>query len=467
MIEFHFEITVLVCLLVSLFGIYKAAGTLNPGKVNVISAFYYLFLLQTFAGIALIVLGFDKHYTLNRLINRDETIEITFWVIMVAAVFIPFCIFLFEKLFRINAKNDYSTYLSQTVEVSNEETIYKVIVIGTIIGAVLMIVWFMKIGYIPALMLVHSPEQFDFALERSRIGNIYLIHPYISNILILTCIPLLSYLAFTYALVKKEKKWYILFGILFIMSLLVKTYNFAKSPVVYHLVVFLMIYIYCKGGISKKILAAFLLLSIAGIIFMYWATGYEGAILDIYNGPIGRTLFSQLGALLCVFDAFPQFFGFLNGRSLSAPLLPLLGMNSDMHLRSGKLMMDFYGSEGVYDGGAGVLNSFFVGEAYANYGWKGVIFSFIWVSLMFVILFAVVLKLKKTPMMITFFAAFTLKMPMATQGGFFDFIFSVDFIVTGIVFLMGYYLLERKNMPEIIYKKIRKYQNKKNVKLKE
>lgn len=454
MIELHFEIVILICLAASLFGIYKAAGTLNPGKVNIISAFYYLFLLQTFVGIALIVLGFDKHYTLNRLINREETIEIAFWVIMAAAVFMPFCMFFFEKIFKINAKREYSIYLNQTVKVKNEDTIYKVIIIGTMIGMILMIAWFIKIGYIPALMLVHSPENFDFALERSRIGSIYLIHPYVSNILILTCIPLLSYLAFTYVLVKKEKKWYILFGILFFMSLLVKTYNFAKSPVVYHLVVFLMIYIYCKGGISKKALVAFILVSISGIVFMYWATGYNGTLLDIYNGPIGRTLFSQLGALLCVFDAFPRFFGFLNGRSLSAPLLPLLRMNPDMHLRSGKLMMDFYGSEGVYDGSAGVLNSFFVGEAYANYGWKGVAFSLIWVSMIFVIVLAIVLKLKKTPMMVTFFAVFTLKMPMATQGGFFDFIFSVDFIVTSVVFLAGYYLLEENNILEIIYRKI-------------
>ena len=40
-------------------------------------------MLQTFAGTALILLGFDKHYTLGYLLNRDKSCMITevvvFW----------------------------------------------------------------------------------------------------------------------------------------------------------------------------------------------------------------------------------------------------------------------------------------------------------------------------------------------------------------------------------------------------
>lgn len=60
----------------------KAAGTLNPGKVNVISYIYYIFMLQTFAGTALILLGFDKHYTLGYLLNRDKSCMITEVVVL-------------------------------------------------------------------------------------------------------------------------------------------------------------------------------------------------------------------------------------------------------------------------------------------------------------------------------------------------------------------------------------------------
>ena len=57
----------------------KAAGTLNPGKVNVISYIYYIFMLQTFAGTALILLGFDKHYTLGYLLKLYDYRSSCFW----------------------------------------------------------------------------------------------------------------------------------------------------------------------------------------------------------------------------------------------------------------------------------------------------------------------------------------------------------------------------------------------------
>ena len=67
----------------------KAVGTLNPGKLNIISYVYYIFMLQSFAGAALILLGNDKHYTLNYLLNREESIRITISVIFLTAVLLP------------------------------------------------------------------------------------------------------------------------------------------------------------------------------------------------------------------------------------------------------------------------------------------------------------------------------------------------------------------------------------------
>ena len=433
---------IMICFGCSTFLFYRAAGTLNPGKANIITAFYYLFMLQTFIGIALITLGWDKHYTLDRLIERERSIQIGFIVIMAVSVIMPLVCIFFEKVCKINARKEYLLYLWKPAQVYNEELVYRVVCISSVFCIILLFIWFVQIGYIPALMLVHAPEDFNYAVERINIANSYLVHPYISNILILTCIPLLSYIAFSYMLVKADRKWYILFGILFMASILTKTYDFAKSPVVYYLAVFVLILIYNRGGVGWKLLGVFGMIAVVALVLMYRFTGYEGTLFDLYNGPVGRTLFSQLGALLCVFDAFPFCFNFLQGRSLSAPLLPILGMNPDMHLRSGKLMMAFYGSENVYDGSAGVLNSFFVGEAYANYGLEGIVFSVVWVMFLFTVIFIIVLKLKKTPMTIAFAAVMTVKMVLASQGGFFDFLFNVDLIFTCLVFLVGYILFD-------------------------
>ncbi|MCB6203671.1 oligosaccharide repeat unit polymerase [Extibacter muris] len=443
--EKWFLILIVACLFFSICLFRKAAGTLNPGKINIVSGVFYLFMLQSFLGISLIMLGLDRHYTLDRLINREAAISKTFIVIMLVAVAFPLCMVIIQKLLKFVPSEEYKRYLVKETEVKNDASAFIVLCIAGAVCILLMLLWFSKIGYIPFFRLLSAPEGFNFSLARQRISSTYLWHPYVSNILVLAAIPLLSYCAFAYFLVKRDKKWGILFFLLLGSSILTKTYDFAKSPVVYYLAVFLVIYIYYKGKIR---LFHMMLVGVgmsALLVFMYWMTGFKGTLLDIYNGPIGRTLFSQLGALLCVFDAFPSIFNFIGGRSLSGPLLPIIGLSQDMHLRSGRLMMDFYGSEGVYDGTAGVLNSFFVGEAYANYGMCGILFAIIWISLLITVLFKVIIKLKKTPVMIAFMATMTLKIAATTQSGFFDFIFSVDWIFTTILFIGLYILVDSKN----------------------
>ena len=101
--------------------------------------------------------------------------------------------------------------------------------------------------------------------------------------------------------------------------------------------------------------------------------------------------------------------------------------------------MGFYGSRSVYDGIAGVMNTNFVGEAYANFGWAGILFSIVWVGLFISLLFYMIIKIKKTPATIAFLAVITKTIGAMSQGGFFDFIYSFSVIVTIIGFLIIIY----------------------------
>lgn len=417
----------------------KAAGTLDIGKINIISYVYYLFLLQTFIGISLIKLGFDEHYTLNYLLNRERSINITFVVVMLMAIMFPFIIIVVEKILKVNMRQTYSSFLESKVEKGGKNFYYKGISITSIILLILLVGYLIKIGYVPLLKLIFNSGEFDFAHERIRIGNVYFIHPYITNLLILQGIPLLSYLSFSFALIEREKRWYILTSILFIASVVTKTYKFSKAPLPFHLFVYILICIYLFGGIKKRIM----ILIGAGMVIMfmgmYALTGTSSSLFDIYNGICGRTLFTQVGTLSYVFDLFPEHISFLEGRSLSGNILRLLGKNPEEHLRSAKLVMDFYGSEKVYDGTGGVMNSIFVGEAYANWGWIGIVVSIVWVGIVIGVLSVMIVKMKKNAVSIAFFATITAKIGNITQGGFCDFIYNVDLYMTICIFIGLYF----------------------------
>jgi hypothetical protein len=85
------------------------------------------------------------------------------------------------------------------------------------------------------------------------------------------------------------------------------------------------------------------------------------------------------------------------------------------------------------------MNTNFIGEAYANFGWAGLVFSIVWVGLVISLLFFMIIKIKKTPATIAFLAVMTKSIGAMTQGGFFDFIYSFSTIVTIVGFLIIIY----------------------------
>ncbi len=432
MLLFHILLMVLG-LMVSLYLFHRAAGTLSIGKINIISYTYYLFLVQTYLGISLIMLGFDKHYTLNYLTQGDQVLNTVFYVVIATMILLPLVILGVFKVAKVKAGPDYADYLQAPTKSMNDRCIFWLIVVGGGICLLLLGVYLVKIGYIPLLRMVHAPAGFDFALERSRINSVIVINQYVRNLLILQFIPLLSYVTFAFALSTKKLKWNVLAVVFFIASIITKTNNFSKSPIIFHLFIYLLIFIYLKGGLKKRFFI-FFWIAMAGVTVGFYAVlgagGMPNGWLDIYNGPLGRTIFTQVGTMSYSFDMFPHIYPFLGGRSFTPTLLRLVGADPDRHLRSAKVIMDFYGSDKVYDGTAGVMNSCFLGEAYANFGYVGIAFSILWVGLILAVFFLLMIKLPKTPVTVTLAAVMASKFALMSQGGFTDFVYSADILVT-------------------------------------
>lgn len=433
---------VLLIFSLSVFLFYKAAGTLNPGKLNIVSYTFFIFMLQSFFGTALLSLGFDGHYTFVYLLDKEKSTEMTVAVVFGIAVLLPLFILFFEKIFRTDVKSAYSSFLKRSIQVKKDRLFFFCFCIAAAVSLLILAGFLTKIGYVPFFRLFFAPDGFDYSVERARISELYFLHPYITNIGMLMALPLLSYISFSYFISEKGRKWMIVSGVLFIAGIIVKTYKFEKSQLIFHLLIYVLIYLYYRGGIRLRYMV--LLGGALGcmIVGFYFATGFQGSIADIYNGPIGRVLFTEVGTLAYCFDLFPQVFSFLGGRSFTPTILNLLGMDSSLHLRSSELTMAFYGSEKVYDGTAGVMNTLFAGEAYANWGWVGIAVSVVWVALVISAAICIVLKMKKTPGTIVLAAVLSVKLGAMLEGGFCDFVYNFDMIFTVICLLFIYFAFE-------------------------
>ncbi|MBQ1460141.1 MAG: oligosaccharide repeat unit polymerase [Oscillospiraceae bacterium] len=421
---------IVVALLYSLYFFYRASGTLNPGKLHIIQLTGLLFFLQTFVGTALIMLGLDRHYTLDKLADRAGTMQITFFVVMAFAVAFPLLLWLFLRLLRVDPRTDYARYLAETDVCRPRPVLFVLMAAAAAVCIALMALYFKRIGYVPLWRLFFHDAAFDTGLERNRISGLYIIHPYVTSIGIHLAIPLLAYFSFACALSEKKLKWYALAGVLLIAAGLVKTYNFAKSPVIPFLLVYLCIYIYHRGGIKTRWLVLFGAFSLVVLVAAYVLQGSRLNMMDIYNGIWGRTFFTQVGTLSYNFELFPTYLPFLRGRSFNRIIMLLLHLPYGQQVRSARILMEFYGSEGVFNGTAGVMNSLFIGEAYANFGWIGLAVSVVWVAFFIAVIFAVVVKTRKSPAMVTLFAFFTVNAAFTTQGGFVDFVYNISWIIT-------------------------------------
>lgn len=425
---------------VSVYLFKKAAGTFRLDRINIVSYTFYLFLLQSMIGVLLVNLGFTEHYTFSYFVqSKEKILRLVTYAVCITSILWPLVIIATERIFKVNAVCDIEKYHEKKIDDTASRGQFLICVLSSILCTACMIGYLLKIGYIPLLKLIHIGANVDFATERTRIATLYFIHPVVTNVLVLVGIPLLSYLSFAFAIIRKEKKWIILSGILFVFSLVTKTYNFSKAPVVFHLFIYIIIFT-AVVKIPQKILTVLYCILICMMMLMYQLTSGISGLTDIYNGILGRTFFSQIGTLGYVFDAFPKYLPFLNGRSIDSAILGLLGIDPDLHVRSAKIIVDFYWPDRVYDGIAGVLNSLFIGEAFANFNWAGMLASIVWVGVYMGIFYVLMIKLKKNAVTIAGQATLASQIANATQGGFFDFVYSVGLTVI-ILFFVVFYLI--------------------------
>lgn len=418
-----FSVLVLSCYL-----FYKASGTLNPLKLNIIIYFFYLFILHNFLGSSLVFLGLKKHYLISKIIN-DSTINKTYFIICFTALMFPTIMIIISKLFKINVKSEYERFLSKTVVIEDDNYIFIITTILSCFCLILTIIMFKEMKTIPLLNIIFNRNLSSAGVDRINISKGEYINPYIRNFFILGMTPLLSYLAYIYYKCTKKRNWKILFIVLFIISIFIKTYNYAKSPVITYMFMFIIINIVICGKIKFKLFMRFSLVGIIVLLIMYVKMGYNFSNgVDIYNGPFGRFIFTQIATLFLHIDLFPNFISYLGGRSISPSVLKILGLGQK-HIRSGKAVMQFYSPEKVVGGTAGVMNTLFVGEAYANFGIIGVILGVIYVGILFQLVYLIFIKIKKTPISIIIYIFATYTLVGISQSGFTDYIYNSGVIV--------------------------------------
>jgi len=151
-----------------------------------------------------------------------------------------------------------------------------------------------------------------------------------------------------------------------------------------------------------------------------------------YNQSItGRVILGQIAGLFKSLEYFPTDVDFIGFSSLSNFLSRFF--NYEYAERSARTIMSLFNPRGIELGTAGVMNSLFIAEAWANWGIAGILISPLWVGFLIETVYLILLKSAKTPIFLGIFALLSVKWPIT--GGVNDFIYS-PLLITTVAFLI-------------------------------
>ena len=123
-------------------------------------------------------------------------------------------------------------------------------------------------------------------------------------------------------------------------------------------------------------------------------------------------------------------------------------------LRSGRVVMTIYNAKGIETNTAGVMNTVFVGEAYANFGYVGILLAPVIFGVIIGLFAYFIPCLKKTPGKLLLYVQMTLIFTTIVEGGFVDILYNAStiFIIMTIILIelvTGYQGNRRKTLIEL------------------
>lgn len=404
--------------------------------------YYYEFILLTLIGAVLVVYQVDHHYMINKLTDEHSRV-IGFYAVLYTLLSFPIGMKFANFVFRVKRADllfeKYTTSPIQYEKKYNDHNVRILLILLSGISVLSVIYVLYVLGDIPLLRFFRPSEFFNFAEFRIEASRNFQGNEYIRNLFALSLTPILSYIAYGYWLRDRTLFSRIWFYVMLLFTVLILTYNFEKAPILIYLLGFVFYQVYWKGNISKKTMVVSFLGLLVLIVGMYavimLGTDIDFSILFNYNsGILGRLLLSQGAGTFLAFDIFPDMHPYLGFSSVSEFISNSFGL--EYSEKASRLIMEQINPEGVKMGIAGIVNSLFIGEAWANFGIYGVVLAPLYVGFLIQSLYLFFLKSAKTPFLLALFVSFSIK--GSITGGFNNYFYNMNFLFLLFVFLSVY-----------------------------
>lgn len=429
-----FSMFILLC---SYYIFNKVSGSMALNRINMISIVFYFYLVfLSYIGAIFIANGFGDNPVINQVTMNNRYLG---WVIIsYVMIALPLGILLAKYLFKIkNVNKLYNNYVFSSIVpmLSKKDSYIRLVLYGLSTLSLLSSIYMLfVVGKIPQLQLFSLSSQSDVLMLRNSINRGFDgIYP-IKSILFEQLTPLLSYISYAYYRMTnsiKDKLW---FYSMLTLTIFMLTFTLSKSPLVSYGIIFMMLKIYIDGYIKWKYFIIIGIIGFLAIFLMFILVVRESNIEFVLLFLFNRIFFDQISGSFLMFQIFPDIFQHIGFSSLSRPLSDIfLGTYSEPATR---LTMEYAFPTATEKGLMNLLSTLFIGEAWANFGWLGVIFAPIYIGFIIGSFYYFILKSKKTPILLGFLAFFSFKVNLASQ--FNQYLYNSTVFALVIIFIFGY-----------------------------
>ncbi|MEM4282836.1 MAG: hypothetical protein QXN89_04160 [Candidatus Woesearchaeota archaeon] len=407
-----------------------ASGSMSLRRLNIVSwVFYFGLILQSFIGINLAFVFGVEHYLISRV--AEEHLILSYWSIAYTLIALPIAMILTQKFVwggRVRTKLlAYFATPLRPLQSPKDSALLTFWGGMSLIALAATLYVYSVVGQAPFVALFSSNiSGFEFAQLRIEAGREFSGNQYIRNLFSVLLAPFVSYVAFAYSLLyphnRKIKLW---FFMTFATAVLAVTSDGQKLPILNYLLALFFIRGFIRGGFTplKIIFIATLTAILISILYIV-TTGHLD--IGLAQGPIGRILMTAVAGVPLHFMIFPSLHPFLQGASFPGWLAgALFGVE---HVRSARVIMELINPAAVESGTAGVINTLFIAEAWANFGWAGLIAAPFIVGFVIQTIYNALLTLPKTPVFVAAMGFFMVN-TVIVVGGFVDFIWNVAWMM--------------------------------------
>ena len=438
----YLVISILV-LIVSAYLFNKYGASLKLSELNFSTyVFFYELVGESFIASLLVVYNIDNHYIISTRVGHDARIfgwGAVQWSMIGIGIGLLLGRFVTHEKKSNQKFRSYTQALMITFSGNYEFCIRVALIALSCLSILATLYYSVQIGGISLFRVLKNPALM-FSSLRGDITRNFAGIEYIKNVFSITLSPILSYIWSAYKTRRSTFSNRCWATVMLFNAIIALTNNLAKSPVFYFLIRYLVLYVLINSSIKRKYIYMAGILVIGGMVAVYLFLldiPFE-SLFRINSGIMGRILLSQSAGTYCSFEWFPAAHEHLGFTSFPEWLSVLFGLEHSE--RSARICMEIFNPKGIAEGTAGVMNSLFIAEAWANWGAIGVMVSPLIVGIFMHVLFFSLIKLPKHPVMIGFITYFSTALPIT--GGINDFIYPMSTVIIIIMLYLLFYMAD-------------------------